>query len=148
MNALKLEQEIQRFDYQWHKLLFLCNVRSIDDFSFDLDAKFEVINVNLILSECLLCIPSKKYSLYVEESIQKIVWDDSKIYVLHHIEILFDLVLQTHPIRLLENISKRNRVIIIWPGVYEEGTLIYGEIGHPEYFRCSNFEGNVIEIMA
>jgi hypothetical protein len=144
MNLANLKIEIQQMQNQWHKLLFLCNGGVLTEQLLSADKNIEVLNLNLLLSEALLEKTKSKYPLYVEEIVQNLTLDGSKTYVLQHIDILFDPVLQTHPIRLLENLSKRNRLIVIWPGTYENETFKYAESGHPEYFICSNFEGKVI----
>lgn len=144
MNLPNLKIEIQKMENRWHKLLFLCQNEVLEGQLANLDTKIEVLNLNLMLSESLINTPKNKYPLYVEEIVQNLLHDSSKIYLLQHIEMLFDPILQTHPIRLLENVSKRNKLIVIWPGAYENGILIYAENGHPEYFICSDFEGKVI----
>jgi len=139
-----LKLELQQMENQWHKILFLCNDTGLERQLKKLEQRIEVLNLNRMLSELLINIPKKKYPLYVEEILQNFLNDQSKLYLLQHIEILFDPVLQINPVRLLENISKRNRLIIKWPGKYTNGILIYAESGHPEYFTCSDFEGKVI----
>lgn len=128
----------------WHKLIFIGNVESIAEQIASLNSDIEVLNVNLILSESLVTVSKNKYPLYVEEVMQHKINNPSKIYLLQYIDILFDPALQINPIRLLENISKRNNLIVIWPGVYKNGQLIYAENGHPEYYSNSKFEGKVI----
>ncbi|MEV5114450.1 BREX-3 system P-loop-containing protein BrxF [Peribacillus frigoritolerans] len=144
MNLTNLKMEIQQMENQWHKLLFLCGECILDEQLLSLDKNIEVLNLNLLLSEALMDIPKIKYPFYVEEIVRNWFHDKTKTYFLQHIDILFDSVLQTHPIRLLENISKRNRIIVMWPGTYESGILKYAESGHPEYFTCADFEGKVI----
>lgn len=144
MNLANLKIEIQQLKDQWHKLLFLSNNREFVNHLINTDKNIEVLNLNLLLSEALLDIPKSKYPLYVEDIIRKLFHDSTKTYVLNHIDILFDPALQTHPIRLLENISKLNMLVVIWPGTFENGLLKYAESGHPEYFICSDFEGKLI----
>lgn len=139
-----LKNEIENMSSWWHKLIFICNVESIVDQIVSLNSDIEVLNVNLILSESLVSVSKNKYPLYVEDVMQQKINNSSKIYLLQYIDILFDPVLQINPIRLLENISKRNKLIVIWPGVYKKEHLIYAENGHPEYYSNSNFEGKVI----
>ncbi|MGI1798583.1 BREX-3 system P-loop-containing protein BrxF [Priestia sp. TRN 1309] len=144
MNLHNAENEIEQIGDQWHKLLFLYKNEILINQLALLDPKIKVLNLNLLLSESLINLPKGQYSLYIEEIIQNFLYDQSKIYIFQHFEILFDPVLQIHPIRLFENISKRNKLIVIWPGLYENGILNYAEVGHPEYFTCSDYEGKVI----
>lgn len=144
MNLPKLNKEIQQMDSQWHKLFFICEEGVLIKQILNVNNNIEVVNLNLLLTKSLLDITKTKYPMYVEEIVRNMFPDQSKTYLLQHIEILFDPALQTHPIRLLENISKQIKIIAIWPGVYENGKLIYAESGHPEYFTCADFEGKVI----
>lgn len=140
----KLSNEIGKMDSHWHKLLFLCHTEVEARQIHNLSKNIEILNLNLLLSKSLLEIPKAKYPMYVEEFVRALIPDPSKVYVLEHIDILFDPALQIHPIRLLENISKQMKLMVIWPGVYENGKLSYAESGHPEYFTCGDFEGKVI----
>ncbi|WP_338472804.1 BREX-3 system P-loop-containing protein BrxF [Niallia sp. XMNu-256] len=144
MDFSKLKIEIQEMKSQWHKLLFLCDNRELINSSLSIHNYIKVLNLNLLLSKALLDIPKTKYPMYVEELVRGLFHDPLKIYLLQHIEILFDPALQTHPIRLLENISKQIKIIVVWPGTYENGKLNYAESGYPEYFTCADFEGKVI----
>ncbi|MGE0977109.1 virulence associated protein [Bacillus cereus] len=139
-----LKNEIENMSSWWHKLIFICNVESIVDRIVSLNSDIEVLNVNLILSESLVSVSKNKYPLYVEDVMQHKINNSSKIYLLQYIDILFDPDLQINSIRLLENISKRNNLIVIWPGVYKNGQLMYAESGHPEYYSNGNFEGKAI----
>ncbi|MDC7724455.1 BREX-3 system P-loop-containing protein BrxF [Priestia megaterium] len=141
-----LTVEIQQMDNWWHKLIFICNREVSLEQLVNLNISIEVLNLNLILSEELSIIPKIKYPIYVEEIIQKRFDNRDNIYVFQHIDILFDPILQTHPIRLFENMSKQNKLIILWPGIYKDGKLIYAESGHPEHFICSEFEGEIMTI--
>ncbi|MGF9964512.1 BREX-3 system P-loop-containing protein BrxF [Bacillus rhizoplanae] len=140
-----LKNKIEQMNSWWHKLIFICNDECMIENVVNLSSDIEVLNVNLVLSESLITISKNKYPLYVEEILQRKLNNPSKIYLLQHIDILFDPVLQINPIRLLENISKRNKLMVIWPGVYKDEQLIYAENGHPEYYASGEFEGKVIE---
>ncbi|PEK99500.1 BREX-3 system P-loop-containing protein BrxF [Bacillus sp. AFS017336] len=144
MNFDDLNQEISNLKYQYHKLLFLCNDNLLHNKILKENKEIQVVNVNLLLSELLLTISKKQYSLFVDEFLRKVFIDKEKIYVLDRINVLFDTSLQTNPVRLMENISKQHQLVVVWPGKYENGELIYAEQSHPEYFTCSNFEGKVI----
>ncbi|MGM0840267.1 MAG: BREX-3 system P-loop-containing protein BrxF [Bacillota bacterium] len=144
MNYSSLKSELQQMDHWWHKLIFLCNINHELNTKIPIIDKCSKLNVNYILSEKLLNISKNKYPLYVEEILLNEFVDESEVYFLQHIDILFDPVLQVHPIRLLENISKKYKLVIDWPGRYEDNRLYYAEYGHPEYFSCHDYEGKVI----
>jgi hypothetical protein len=139
-----LKKELQQMDNWWHKLIFLCNRNSQFNTTIPITDDLKKINVNLVLSKELINVAKNKYPLYVEEILENVITDKNQIYMLQHIDILFDPVLQVHPIRLLENIGKVYKLVVEWPGRYEDNQLYYAEYEHPEYFSCHNFEGKVI----
>lgn len=143
---MDLHAEIQKLDRYWHKLMFVCGNMDSDEVFQDLQEDIEILNINLIVSQGLMNIGRNKYPLYIEELIQTAMDNPNKIYGFTHIDILFDPVLQTNPVRLLENISKSRKLIILWPGEYKDGKLFYAESDHSEYFVCDDFQGNVIAL--
>ncbi|WP_445669135.1 BREX-3 system P-loop-containing protein BrxF [Niallia sp. FSL W8-0635] len=142
INSFK--KEIQEMEQWWHKLIFLCNRNAQFNTKIPITEQFEKVNVNLILSQGLINLAKNKYPLYVEDILLEAITNRKKVYLLQHIDILFDPVLQVHPVRLLENISKTYKIVVEWPGKYEDDQLYYAEYGHPEYFSCREFEGNII----
>jgi hypothetical protein len=145
VNIHMIQLEIDKMGDWWHKLIFLCNFDSPIDSWFDGNSNIEVVNLNLFLSERLLGVSKNNYPLLVEELLHERVNDKQKIYLLNYLDILFDPLLKTNPIRLLENLSKSHKIISVWPGRYIDGKLIYAESGHPEYFVSEDFEGEIIE---
>ena len=144
VNINSFKNEMQEMEHWWHKLLFLCNRNGQFNTTITITEQFKKVNVNLILSQGLINIAKNKYPLYVEDILLETISNKNKVYLLQHIDILFDPELQVHPIRLLENISKTYKLVVEWPGRYEDGQLYYAEYGHPEYFSCREFEGKVI----
>ncbi|PWA07894.1 BREX-3 system P-loop-containing protein BrxF [Pueribacillus theae] len=143
MNIHSLKKDINQFDAWYHKLIFLVDVNEKIKTEIPLLDRYERINVNRVVSEGLLSIPKQRYPMYVEELLKQVFKDIERIYLLQHIDILFDQALQIHPIRLLENLSKTYKLIVEWPGRYVGSQLIYAEHEHPEYFVCGDFEGKV-----
>lgn len=143
MNIHSLKNDIEQIGSWYHKLIFLVNRHENLHTTLPFLDKYEKVNVNRILSEDLVTVPKQQYPLYIDEFLSRNFRDKERIYLLHNIDILFDPVLQIHPIRLLENLSKTYPLIVEWPGRYVDGQLIYAEFGHPEYFICQDFEGKV-----
>ncbi|MGG2093481.1 BREX-3 system P-loop-containing protein BrxF [Bacillus sp. S13(2024)] len=144
MDLHTLNTDIQQMDNWWHKLIFVCDDTDFKELCRQLHGDINILNLNLVISEGLINVAKGKYPLYIEEILQDATHNSAKIYCLMHIDILFDPSLQTNPVRLLENLSKRRKLIVMWPGSYRSGKLIYAESGHPEYFVCEDFEGKVI----
>lgn len=147
MNIHMIQSELDKMDDWWHKLIFLCNFDLPIESWFEGHSNIEVVNLNLFLSERLLGTSKNTYPLLVEELLQERMNDSQRIYLLNYIDILFDPLLKTNPIRLLENLSKRNKIIAVWPGRYIDEKLIYAESGHPEYFVAEDFEGKIIDFI-
>lgn len=146
MNNHQFKKDILQLSDWYHKLIFLVGDYKKNTKTSEFINGYELINVNPLLSEKLLNISQSKYPLYIKDYMEDFMLDQSKIYVLEMIDILFDPALQIHPIRLLENLSKAYKLIVIWPGEYSNSQLSYAEYGHPEYFSCKDFEGKVYVI--
>ncbi|ASN03848.1 BREX-3 system P-loop-containing protein BrxF [Virgibacillus necropolis] len=143
MNIHSLKNEISQVDGWYHKLIFIVDRNEQFHTRIPLLDDYEKVNVNRVLSEGLISVPKQKYPMYIDELLEKVLKSKENIYILQHNDILFDPVLQTNPVRLLENLSKTYKLIVEWPGRYVDGRLIYAEYGHPEYFVSGDFEGKV-----
>jgi len=130
-----------------HKLIFICSNNNYFNTS---DAEQILsktsINLNLLISEKLMNIPIARYPLEVNSFVQEIIRNENKLVCFNHIDILFSPKLKINPVKLFENISKHIKVIVYWPGTYKNETLYYAKPGHPEYFRCKELEGIVLEV--
>ena len=143
MNIHSLKNDISQMDGWYHKLIFIVDRNEQFHTRIPLLNDYEKVNVNRMLSESLISIPKQKYPMYIDELLEKVLKNKENIYILQHVDILFDPVLQINPVRLLENFSKTYKLIVEWPGRYVDGRLIYAEYGHPEYFVSDDFEGKV-----
>lgn len=146
MSIHLIKSELQLFDTRWYKIIYVCG--NIDyDKQFASAINIPYINLNLRLSKKLQNIPKSNYPLQVGEKLNEIFNSyHAHALWLGNIEILFDKQLQQHPVRLLEQLSKRFKLIVSWPGEYDGNALIYATPEHPEYFICSEFEGKVITV--
>ncbi|WP_139368265.1 BREX-3 system P-loop-containing protein BrxF [Evansella clarkii] len=141
LNINSLNKNIKEMRKWYHKLIYLAGTDSSFSASIPILDEMEKINVNSVISESLISIPKHKYPMFMEDILRNAFADEEKIYILQHIDILFDPQLKINPVRLLENLSKSYRLLVDWPGRYIDGQLIYAEYGHPEYFVSSDFEG-------
>jgi hypothetical protein len=57
------------------------------------------------------------------------------IVLLNHIHLLFEPTLQQDPLRLLQNLSRRKTIVVIWEGELQGPHLVYAAPEHPEYRR-------------
>jgi hypothetical protein len=147
MDLHRIGSEIDSLESRWHRILFIEGLKKNEDKQFASELNIPYINLNLRLSEKLQNIPKSNYPLQVGEMLNEIFNGyHAPVLWLGNIEILFDKQLQQHPVRLLEHLSKRFKLIVSWPGEYDEKDLIYATPEHPEYFKCSELEGKVITV--
>lgn len=105
-----------------------------------------LLNLNLKLSEKLINITQSKRSRAISTVINEIIEDYPKDQVLlvNHFELLFLPELEQDPIRLFEDLSRERTVVLIWPGVYENGVLSYAQPWHSEYQEFTNVDATMI----
>jgi len=110
--------------------------------------KFRIINLNLELSKQLQKSHPKKHVYKSVELINEIVrnCEPNHIIVLNHIEILFDKSLKLKPLNVLKKISRNRKVLVLWPGKYEQNKLIYAIPKHKEYFEETNPDVKIIKV--
>ncbi len=103
------------------------------------------INLGLSLSEKLLNYSLKQRPFVVQQVFEDLLIEaKSKVICLDFIEILFDPSLQIQPFSLLKNLSKNYILVVAWRGIYQDNTLIYSEVGHPEYYKYSLVDEEII----
>lgn len=146
MTMTEFEKKIDNLENQYYKMVFvILKNYSIKTISNQLTNGVK-LNINLKLSEKLLVIPLKDYYWHVTDFLLSFMEDDKAIYILDHIDILFDPLLAIQPINILESISRYRKIIVIWPGEYREGKLFYAEPQHSEYFNTKMTENLVITL--
>ncbi|MDN5316794.1 MAG: hypothetical protein PWR08_918 [Thermoanaerobacterium sp.] len=108
---------------------------------------YDVLNVNLRLSEKLISVPISERCIYVDEYFKKLLNNyKTDVIVLNNIEMLFEPHLKVDPLRLLKSASRYRKIIAIWTGDYTDGVLTYAEPSHPEYRRYKNDDLDFIMI--
>lgn len=94
------------------------------------------VNVNLELSRRMLAMTTRQRSLRVasllDDTISAVT---NEVVLLHHINLLFDPSLRQDPLRLLQNLSRRKTIVIIWEGNVQRQYLTYAKPEHLEYRR-------------
>lgn len=138
-----MEITIEEIGNWYHKIIYVIKSKPNRSNINQLEIGRE-ININKLLSEKLLEIPKQKYPMFVYDILLEALRDKDDLYILQHIDILFDPQLKINPTQLFEELSKSYKLIVEWPGRYDEGRLYYAEYGHPEYFMSNHFEGKVV----
>jgi hypothetical protein len=94
------------------------------------------MNVNLALSQRMLDLTERQWSLRVPRLLEEITGHaDTTLVILDNLEMLFDLALQLDPLRLLQGLSRHHTVVAAWNGSIEGDYMTYAAPGHPEYRR-------------
>lgn len=91
------------------------------------------INVSLELSQRLLDVSARQRPRQVGRLLDDIVEGMGGMVLLDNLEVLFERTLEQDPLRLLKGISRYRTVVAAWNGTMEDGSLVYGDHGHPEY---------------
>ena len=94
-----------------------------------------LVNVGVELSRRLLELASHRRPLRIRQCLEGLVAAAPRgdVVLLDNTELLFDVSLQQDPLRLLRDLSRHRTIVAAWTGVFADGTLRYGEPGHPEY---------------
>lgn len=138
-----MENSVKQMGDWYHKLIYIIVNNEQTQSIVDKFENSKKININKLLSEKLLEIPKQKYPMFVYDILLEALRDKDDLYILQHIDILFDPQLKINSTQLFEELSKSYKLIVEWPGRYEDGRLYYAEFGHPEYFMSDHFEGKV-----
>lgn len=92
------------------------------------------LNVNLLLSERLIEVPSRFREIRVIELLREVTdAAPGEVLVLDNIELLFQRSLQIDPLQALLALSRSRVVVAAWCGEYRDGVLSYAASGHQEY---------------
>ena len=97
------------------------------------------INLGLDLSEKLIKVPRQDRAKASESLFTDILVSErnTHIFLLNHIEILFDKTLSIDPLKLLQKSAKNQTLVVSWPGEKTASSLTYAKLSHPEH-RCYN----------
>lgn len=138
MDFGELRKEIRAVSLQYHKILVFVGGVSDERSKYLLELSRETgeyINLNKLISERLLDIPRSERAVEVIDVLNKLPLETSEgLLFLDYLDILFSPELKVNPLEALIHLSRRKVIIVSWPGGYREGSLIYAEPGHPEYY--------------
>ena len=99
--------------------------------------KAPYINASMALGQRLLELPARQRAIRVQRLLDNVIGRDTAAVCLDNLELLFEPSLQTQPLGVLKQLSRKRIVVASWSGRVENGWLIYAEPGHPEYVRES-----------
>ena len=128
-----------------HRLLIIASCQDISA-EHAKAAGVILLNLNIKMSEKLINISRSKRSRTISAIINEIIEDYPKDQTLlvNRFELLFLPELEQDPIRLFEDLSRERTIVLIWPGVYENGVLSYAQPWHSEYREFAKVDAKII----
>ncbi|MDR2278115.1 MAG: BREX-3 system P-loop-containing protein BrxF [Vagococcus sp.] len=129
-----LEEKIEEknLDYNRFMVLLWNNNTEIKHLFEEIDSS--ILNINVIISEQLLDIPSKLQAIKTQQIITEVIRNNpQKVIIIDNFEILFSPILKVKPIELFRELSRCKTIIVIWRYSYENNRLIYAVTEHVEY---------------
>lgn len=108
-----------------------------------------IINVNLELSATLVDLPSRRRPLDAPKAVAHLIEAaQTEPVILDNLEMLFDTSLKLDPIVCLRQASRNRTIVASFPGVFEDGHLIYADSHHPEYRRFPSADLLIVDVSA
>ena len=85
-----------------------------------------------LADELLACAP-KRRSIRMERIFYSAIMKYPDGVTVRDIDVMFNPEYKIDVLKILISVRKRKKYYVIWPGRYEDGKLIYGEEGFPDY---------------
>lgn len=80
----------------------------------------------------LACRPSRR-SMKLEQIFNTVLDKYPDCVTIKDIDVMFNPDYKVDVLKILIAARKRKKYSVIWPGRYEDGKLVYGEEGYPDY---------------
>jgi hypothetical protein len=144
-----ISAEIEAAKNKRNKMLFVVTRHNQEELKRAIEMlSIPSMNLSLQLSEKLKLLPPEKRPFELGRVLRALIASQNKdVVFLDRIEYLFDTELKQNPIRLLENVSSNQTLIIHWPGMLDGGALIYATSEHPEFYSSDkSYSSYVIEV--
>ena len=99
-------------------------------------------SVSKPLAEALLACKPNRRSMKLEQIFNNVLDTLPDGVVIKDIDVMFNPDYKVDVLKILMASRKRKRYSVIWPGRCEEGKLIYGEEGFPDYktYNIENYD--------
>ena len=132
VKMLEEKVEEKKLDYNQFMVLLWNNNTEIKYLFKEIDSS--ILNINRLISEQLLDIPSKLQAIKTQRIITEVIRNNpQKVIVIDNFEILFSPILKVKPIELFRELSRYKTIIVIWRYSYENNRLVYAVPEHIEY---------------
>ncbi|EGP4935253.1 BREX-3 system P-loop-containing protein BrxF [Enterococcus faecium] len=132
VKMLEEKVEEKKLDYNQFMVLLWNNNTEIKYLFKEIDSS--ILNINRLISEQLLDIPSKLQAIKTQQIITEVIRNNpQKVIVIDNFEILFSPIVKVKPIELFRELSRYKTIIVIWRYSYENNRLVYAVPEHIEY---------------
>ena len=133
----KLNEAVNAMEQSYYRLILLVGEsgsgKTMAIRLFADQAKVEIINLNLALSESLLGLTKRQREIQLPILLDDLIADRHFPVIFDNIELLFDVTLQNDPLRVLQRISRNHLIIATWNGTFSSGKLNYAAPWHNEF---------------
>lgn len=131
VEVLEKKIEEKKLDYNSFMVLWWNNTEI--EYLFE-GIESSMLNINGILSEQLLNMPTKLQAIKTQQIITELIKNNhQEVIVIDNFEILFSSILKVKPIELFRELSRYKTIIVIWRYSYENDRLVYAVPEHTEY---------------
>ena len=102
----------------------------------------ETISLNLILAQNLLKFNADERTEMVHQEALNLLTQSVTPLLLKDFEMLFDPRYNIDVLRLITEVSRKRKIIAIWPGVLDKDNLVYADAESPDYqvFNINNYD--------
>jgi hypothetical protein len=100
------------------------------------------ISINLLMAEKLLEFEPNRRTMLLERCFSQILETLHDGVLIQDFDVMFNPEYQVDLLSLMISACKKKPFSIIWPGRYEDGKLIYAEIGYSDYkvFKIEDYD--------
>lgn len=98
-----------------------------------LQKMFEPKSVSKELADRLLACRPNRRSMKLEQIFNAVLDLYPDGVTIKDIDVMFNPEYRVDVMKILVSARKRKEYSVIWPGIFEDGKLIYGEEGYPDY---------------
>ncbi|OHW63403.1 hypothetical protein EUAN_02670 [Andreesenia angusta] len=103
---------------------------------------YEEVSLNRVLSERLLAFEKEKRAIHILNEIEEIFNNSGELIFITDFEMLFNPDYKIDILKLFIKLSRKKKVMVLWPGVYENEALKFAELGYQDYksYRIKDYD--------
>lgn len=98
-----------------------------------------VLHMGQLVSDRLCAMRAEDRRYQIDSVLRNIIADHATVHMTH-IEVLFAPTLGIDALGALLSLCRNKKICLSWPGIVQDGRLIYGEPSQPDYYS-TDFSG-------